>query len=331
MDPVTWGETMAAIELVPGVRAITGRLDGVEAIGARVAELAELAAESGTFGVGGVLIGRDGRVYAEAVNAVLRPGRPCDPTAHVERQLVDWYFLRDDLPPIEDLTIVTSLDPCAMCAGAMLQAGFHAAAIAADPLSGIHDLAGRPRRLPPALWAQADATLTLLPVSAAIRARCEAAFAASLDRVRATVGAVAVAPGPLPPGLHRPAAPLPALVRDGRCCLIDDHGRPLLVAESAEHLSPARSAVLELVRGHGWAGATLPPRRCAVVRQNPPSTPALALMDLGALGSFLELPREDNPYPLLSCLEGDGAALAALARTLPPLYRDRIGVTAGLL
>ncbi|MFD2234619.1 nucleoside deaminase [Phaeospirillum tilakii] len=323
---------MAAIELVPGVRGVTGALDGVEAIGERVAELAELAAESGTFGVGGVLVGHDGRVYAEAVNAVLRPGRPCDPTAHVERQLVDWYFLQRNPPPIGELTIATSLDPCAMCAGAMLQAGFRAAAIAADPLSGIHDEAGLARRLPPALWDQAEATLTLLPVSAATRARCEAAFAASLDRVRATVGAVTVAPGPLPPGLHRPGTtPLPALVRDGRCCLIDDHGRPLLVANSAAHLSPARSAVLELVRGHGWAGATLPPRRCAVVRQHPPASPALALMELGALGSFLELPREDNPYPLLSCLEGDGTALAALAQTLPPLYRDRIGVTAGLL
>jgi tRNA(Arg) A34 adenosine deaminase TadA len=52
-----------------------------------------------------------------------------DPTAHGERQMIDWYFDQIaqgfPMPPPSQLSIVTSLDPCCMCAGSILTAGFN--------------------------------------------------------------------------------------------------------------------------------------------------------------------------------------------------------------
>jgi tRNA(Arg) A34 adenosine deaminase TadA len=101
-----------------------------------------------TFAVGGALFeNRGARVIYALHNNVLEPFENRkffllhDPTAHGERQLVDWYFkyrrrLRLSRP--EDLTIVTTLDPCAMCAGALLTAGFNVAVSAIDTYAGIN-------------------------------------------------------------------------------------------------------------------------------------------------------------------------------------------------
>ena len=64
-----------------------------------------------------------------------------DPTAHGERQLVYWYLANRDnlgLPDAADLTVVTSLDPCVMCTGALLTAGLNAATVGRDTFSGIN-------------------------------------------------------------------------------------------------------------------------------------------------------------------------------------------------
>jgi cytosine deaminase len=66
---------------------------------------------------------------------------PHDPTAHGERQLVDWYYEHVaalNLPPPSQLTVVTTLDPCAMCAGSLLTAGFNVAVSAIDTYAGIN-------------------------------------------------------------------------------------------------------------------------------------------------------------------------------------------------
>jgi len=66
---------------------------------------------------------------------------PHDPTAHGERQLVDWYYENVaalNLPTPGQLTIVTTLDPCAMCAGALLTAGFNVAVSAIDTYAGVN-------------------------------------------------------------------------------------------------------------------------------------------------------------------------------------------------
>ena len=75
---------------------------------------------------------------------------------------MDWYFAERAagraLPPPSELTIVTSLDPCAMCTGALLEAGFHVVVAATDSNAGInYDNAFDFASLPEALRAQAAA------------------------------------------------------------------------------------------------------------------------------------------------------------------------------
>ncbi len=118
------------------------------------------AKAQGTFGVGGLLLDQFGNVLKSLQNNVVRDGLIFDPTAHGERQLVDWYFAERAkgrlLPAPEDVTIVTSLDPCAMCTGAILAAGFNVVIAASDPNAGINfDGKGSFDALPEALRAQA--------------------------------------------------------------------------------------------------------------------------------------------------------------------------------
>ena len=101
-----------------------------------------------TFAVGGVLVdNRSGTVVCALHNNVLEAfeNRKLfllhDPTAHGERQLVDWYFKnrkRLNLPDPRELTVITTLDPCAMCAGALLTAGFNVGVSAIDDYAGIN-------------------------------------------------------------------------------------------------------------------------------------------------------------------------------------------------
>lgn len=101
-----------------------------------------------TFAVGGILVdNRTGRVFCALHNNVLEAFENSklfllhDPTAHGERQIVDWYFKnrkRLKLPHPRQLTVVTTLDPCAMCAGALLTAGFNVGVAAEDDYAGIN-------------------------------------------------------------------------------------------------------------------------------------------------------------------------------------------------
>lgn len=113
--------------------------------------MAKLAQAEGTFGVGGAIIdNRTGKIIKAMHNRVLQivevgeyAGKPYtfDPTAHGERQLVSWYFenvKRLRLPPPQQLTVVTSLDPCAMCAGSLITAGFNVGVVAYDDYAGIN-------------------------------------------------------------------------------------------------------------------------------------------------------------------------------------------------
>ncbi len=100
------------------------------------------AKTQGTFGVGGVMLDASGTVLKALHNNVIKLGLIYDPTAHGERQLIDWYFAERakgrDLPPPEEITIVTSLDPCCMCTGAILAAGFNVVVAAPDAKAGIN-------------------------------------------------------------------------------------------------------------------------------------------------------------------------------------------------
>jgi cytosine deaminase len=136
-----------------------------------VANQALFASLQETFAVGGAIIeNKTGNVVMEMHNNVLKPPNPgsgegfslYDPTAHGERQLVDWYFnnrSRLGLPPPSAMTIVTTLDPCAMCAGALLTGGFNVAVSAIDTYAGInYDRKFDFPTLPPALRGAAQRT-----------------------------------------------------------------------------------------------------------------------------------------------------------------------------
>lgn len=106
-----------------------------------VAMAAQQAAVGGTYGVAGLLLGPHRELIATSVNAVFKDGKMKDPTAHGERQLVDWYFtqVKDgaQLPPPEQLTIISSLDPCMMCAGSILSAGMDVYSLSYDKFGGV--------------------------------------------------------------------------------------------------------------------------------------------------------------------------------------------------
>ena len=129
-----------------------------------IAAAEALAAKAqGTFGVGGVLLDGYGNVLQSMHNNVVQGGLVLDPTAHGERQLVDWYFAQVAggavLPPPQELTIVTSLDPCCMCTGAILAAGFNVVVAAPDANAGInYDNQASFTALPALLRAQAART-----------------------------------------------------------------------------------------------------------------------------------------------------------------------------
>ncbi|HZX27174.1 MAG TPA: nucleoside deaminase, partial [Telluria sp.] len=114
----------------------------VQAAAALAASEAVAGKTQGTFGVGGVLLDGQGRVLKSMHNNVVRDGLVFDPTAHGERQLIDWYFAERAkgraLPPPEECTIVTSLDPCLMCTGAILASGFNVVVAANDANAGIN-------------------------------------------------------------------------------------------------------------------------------------------------------------------------------------------------
>lgn len=145
------------LPLSPGVHPGAGVVSTAENAAGRAVELAEQASKEGTFGVGGLLVDRSGRVIAQARNAVIRDGHVADPTAHVERQLIDWYAQgrARGLPSPDELTIVSSLDPCAMCAGAILRSGMKVIAVAEDQKSGVHENL-EPRRMPRELFGLAQ-------------------------------------------------------------------------------------------------------------------------------------------------------------------------------
>jgi len=144
-----------------------GRVVTAEQAAQRVLAMARESVQLGSKGVGGLILdNRTGKVIREGRNYRALPVNPAvatgpnqvftwDYTAHGETALVGWYqFNRKKLglPEPQDLTIVTSLDPCAMCTGSIFTAGFNAAVVAFDPTGGMNVTAdGRFKTLTPNL------------------------------------------------------------------------------------------------------------------------------------------------------------------------------------
>ena len=100
----------------------------------RALALAQDAAAHGDVPIGAVLLGPDGQVLAEAGNERELTG---DPTAHAEvLALRDAAATRDGWR-LSDATLVVTLEPCPMCAGAALAARVGSVVFAApDPAGG---------------------------------------------------------------------------------------------------------------------------------------------------------------------------------------------------
>ena len=81
----------------------------------RALDLARQAAEDGEVPVGAVVT-RNGEIIAEARNAMRGS---LDPTAHAEVVAIRAAALALGQPRLDDCTIWVTLEPCAMCAGAM--------------------------------------------------------------------------------------------------------------------------------------------------------------------------------------------------------------------
>ncbi|MFM9264120.1 tRNA adenosine(34) deaminase TadA [Tychonema sp. BBK16] len=85
----------------------------------RAVELAFAAGDAGEVPVGAVIVDSAGKLIAQAQN---RRERDCDPTAHAEilalraagQVLQDWH--------LNQCTLYVTLEPCPMCAGAIVQA-----------------------------------------------------------------------------------------------------------------------------------------------------------------------------------------------------------------
>ena len=79
---------------------------------------AKVAAEVGEVPVGAVLV-RNDDVIAAGLN---RPTQDCDPTAHAEVVALRAAALAEQNYRLPGTTLYVTLEPCAMCIGAMLHA-----------------------------------------------------------------------------------------------------------------------------------------------------------------------------------------------------------------
>jgi len=81
--------------------------------------LAREAAEAGEIPVGCLVLGPDGEVLGEGRN---RRESDADATAHAEMEAIRMACRRRGSWRLEDCALVVTLEPCPMCAGAILNA-----------------------------------------------------------------------------------------------------------------------------------------------------------------------------------------------------------------
>jgi tRNA(adenine34) deaminase len=99
----------------------------------RALELARTAQAAGEVPVGCVIV-REGETVAEGWN---RPITTRDPTAHAEMVALRAAAAASDSYRLTGTTLYVTLEPCAMCAGAMVHARVHRLVFAAtDPRAG---------------------------------------------------------------------------------------------------------------------------------------------------------------------------------------------------
>ena len=111
---------------------IVSMIPDLEAMQAALAE-ARSAAEAGEVPIGAVVV-RDGEIVARGQNRVLRD---IDPTAHAEIVALRAAAAAEGNYRLNGCTLYVTLEPCAMCAGAMIHARLDRLVFAAgDPKAG---------------------------------------------------------------------------------------------------------------------------------------------------------------------------------------------------
>lgn len=99
----------------------------------RALEMAKQAEQAGEVPVGAVLV-KDGLLIAEGYN---QPISSCDPTAHAEIVTLRKAGLEQNNYRLPGSTLYVTLEPCPMCAGAMIHARIERLVFAAsDPKTG---------------------------------------------------------------------------------------------------------------------------------------------------------------------------------------------------
>lgn len=100
----------------------------------RAIALAAQAGQADEVPVGAIIVGPDGRCIATAEN---RRERDCDPTAHAEILVLRQAGTQLQTWRLNDCTLYVTLEPCPMCAGAILQGRVgHLVYGASDPKTG---------------------------------------------------------------------------------------------------------------------------------------------------------------------------------------------------
>jgi len=112
----------------------------------RALELAQVARDAGEVPVGAVLV-VDGVILGEGYN---RPIASCDPSAHAEMGALRDAALRAGNYRLPGSILYVTLEPCVMCAGAIMHARVGRVVFGAqDPKTGacgsVLDLFGEPR------------------------------------------------------------------------------------------------------------------------------------------------------------------------------------------
>lgn len=83
-------------------------------------EQARIAAENGEVPVGAIVVGKNGEIIAEAHN---RREELRSPTAHAELLAIEAAARKLKTRRLSDCTLYVTLEPCPMCAGAIINAG----------------------------------------------------------------------------------------------------------------------------------------------------------------------------------------------------------------
>jgi len=147
IDPAAGATPLSATSLSAATLSAATLLTEWAAPMRRALELARAAGSAGDVPVGAVVLGPDARVIGAAGNAREADG---DPTAHAEILAIRQASATIGNWRLHGCTLVVTLEPCAMCAGALVLARVDQLVFGAlDPKAGavgsLYDIPGDPR------------------------------------------------------------------------------------------------------------------------------------------------------------------------------------------